>query len=160
MKNHELLLLIKEFSDVFNEFNSKTSKFIDMQLNKTGLVRTHFRILHELVDGKELSMSDLSVILHVTKPNITVLIDKLVKLDYVERVSSSHDRRVYFIRLTDEGKKFISKSAEELIKCSTRLFSDLDEEDLEFIKQTTQGMKKLLTKFNEEGKNEKKNETL
>ncbi|TGE35361.1 MarR family transcriptional regulator [Desulfosporosinus fructosivorans] len=150
MQNDEILLMIKEFSNVSHEFNSKTFKFIDDQLNKTGLVRTHFRMLQELVDGKELSMSDLSEILHVTKPNITVLTDKLVKLDYVERVNSSRDRRVFLIRITDEGKKFMNKSAEELIKSSARFFGNLDDEDLELIKQTTQAMKKLLSKFNKE----------
>lgn len=150
MQNDELLVIIKEFSNVFNEFNSKSLKFIDKQLNKSGLVRTHFRILHELVGGKEISMSDLSEILYVTKPNITVLIDKLVKLDYVERLNSSNDRRVYLIRLTDKGEKFIKGSAEELIKSSAHFLSNLDAEDLELIKQTTQAMKKLLTKFTEE----------
>lgn len=150
MQNDELLLLIKEFSNVFNDFNSKSLKIIDKQLNKSGLVRTHFRILHELVGGKELSMSDLSKILYVTKPNITVLIDKLVKLDYVERVNSSNDRRVYLIRLTDKGEKFIKESAEELIKSSAHFLDNLDAEDLELIKQTTQAMKKLLSKFTED----------
>jgi DNA-binding MarR family transcriptional regulator len=140
--------MIKEFSYVFNEFNNTAFKFIDEQLNKTGLVRTHFIILHELVGGKELSMSDLSLILHVTKPNITVLVDKLVKLDYVERVHNSQDRRVIFIRLTDSGEAFIGKSSEELIKSVVQLSDYLDKEDLELVKQTTQAMKKLLAKLN------------
>lgn len=148
MQNDEILLILKEFSNVLHEFNSKTFKFIDEKLNKTGLVRTHFVILHELIDGKELSMSDLSEILHVTKPNITVLIDKLVKLHYVERVTSSRDRRIFLIRLTDEGKSFFKKTTEGLIKSSARLLGNLDDEDLELINQTTQAMRKLSSKFN------------
>ncbi len=148
MQNDETLQMIKEFSNVFNEFNSKTFKFIDEQLNKTGLVRTHFRILQELAEEKELSMSDLSKILNVTKPNITGLIDKLVNMNYVERVSSSRDRRVFLIRLTDDGREFLNKAVEELIGASARLFNNLDEEDKELIKQTTQSMKRLLFIFN------------
>jgi DNA-binding MarR family transcriptional regulator len=148
VQNDEILLMIKEFSYVFNEFNSTAFKLIDEQLNKTGLVRTHFIILHELVGGKELSMSDLSWILHVTKPNITVLVDKLAKLDYVERVHDSKDRRVILIRLTDKGEDFIGKSSEELIKSVVQLLDYLDKEDLELVKQTTQAMKKLLAKLN------------
>ncbi|MRN53941.1 MarR family transcriptional regulator [Paenibacillus sp. LC-T2] len=143
-----MLLMIKEFSNVLHELNSKIIKFVDEQLNTTGLVRTHFGILHELADGKERSMSDLSKILHVTKPNITVLIDKLVKLDYVERVNSSNDRRVSLIRLTDAGQRLINKTAETLINSSSEILKTLDDEDRELIKQTTQAMKKLLTKFN------------
>lgn len=148
MQTNETLLVIKEFSNVLNEFNSKAFKFIDDQLNKTGLVRTHFRILYELMDRKELSMSDLSKTLNVTKPNITVLTDKLVKFGYIERISSSQDRRISLIRLTDEGKNFLSKSAEKLINTSTHLLSSLDDGDIELINQTTQTMKKLLSKFN------------
>lgn len=140
--------MIKEFSNVLHELNSKIIKFVDEQLNTTGLVRTHFGILHELADGKERSMSDLSKILLVTKPNITVLIDKLVKLDYVERVNSSNDRRVSLIRLTDAGQRLINKTAETLINSSSEILKTLDNEDRELIEQTTQAMKKLLTKFN------------
>ncbi len=150
MQNYEILLMIKEFSNVFNEFNNKAFKFIDEQLNKTGLVRTHFIILHELMGGKELSMSDLSEILHVTKPNITVLIDKLAKLDYVERVNKSQDRRVILIRLTDKGQTFMDKSSEELVKSVDQLLDYLDKEDLDIVKQTTQAMKKLLAKLNKQ----------
>ncbi|QOX65714.1 MarR family transcriptional regulator [Anoxybacterium hadale] len=148
MQNSELLSMIVDFTNVFNEFNNKAFKFIDAQLNKTGLVRTHFIILHELVGGKELSMSDLSEILHVTKPNITVLIDKLVKLDYVERVNNSQDRRVILIRLTGKGEAFIGKSSEELIKSVVQLLDYLDQEDLDVVKQTTQAMKTLIAKLN------------
>lgn len=147
MQSDEILLLIKEFSNVFNEFNHGINKFIDAQLKKTGLVRSHFGILHELAGGKELSMSDISELLHVTKPNVTVLIDKLVTLNYVERISSYNDRRVIFIRLTDKGELFINKSSEELIKSSTKLLDNFDEQDLELVKETTQAMKKLLLKF-------------
>lgn len=148
MQNSELLTMIMDFTNVFNEFNNKAFKFIDEQLSKTGLVRTHFIILHELVGGKELSMSDLSEILHVTKPNITVLIDKLVKLDYVERVNKNQDRRVILIRLTEKGEAFIGKSSEELIKSVVQLLDYLDKEDLDLVKQTTQVMKVLIAKLN------------
>ncbi|WFR58989.1 MarR family transcriptional regulator [Anaerocolumna sp. AGMB13025] len=147
MQNDEKLIMIKEFTKSFHDFNNRTLKFINDQLNKTGLVRTHFEILNALAGGKDLSMSDLSEILHVTKPNITVLIDKLVKQGYVERVSRGNDRRVILVRLTDEGEKFVRKSSEELIQSSAQLLDYLDEEDLELIKETTQAMKKLLLKF-------------
>lgn len=147
VQNDEILFMIKEFTNTFQDFNNRTLKFIDDQLNKTGLVRTHFEILNALAGGKDLSMSDLSEILHVTKPNITVLIDKLVKQGYVERVSRGNDRRVILVRLTDEGEKFVRKSSEELIQSSAQLLDYLDEEDLELIKETTQAMKKLLLKF-------------
>lgn len=150
MQNDEMLLMIKEFSNVFNEFYHETNKFIDAQLKKTGLVRTHFGILHELAGGKELSMSDLSELLHVTKPNVTVLIDKLVTLNYVERISSNNDRRVIFIRITEKGKIFINKSSEALIKSSAKLLDNFDEQDLELVKEATQTMRKLLLKFNKE----------
>lgn len=147
MQQSETLVLIKEFSNVIQEFNHKAFKFVNEQLNKTGLVRTHFDILHELIGGKELSMSELSGILHVTKPNITVLIDKLVKLDYVERVNSHHDRRVILIRLTRRGEIFANDLAEVLMMSSMQLLDRLSEEDLELLKQTTENMKKLLPRL-------------
>lgn len=148
MQRDEILLLIKEFSHVFNEINHGINKFIDAQLKKTGLVRTHFSILHELAEGKVLSMSDLSEILHVTKPNVTVLIDKLVTLNYVERISNNNDRRVISIRLTDKGEIYSHQLSEELKKSSAQLLDNFDEQDLELVKDATHAMKMLLLKFN------------
>lgn len=150
MHSDKILLIILEFSNVFNEFNHLVSRYIDAQLNKTGLGRTHFGILHELVGEKEKTMSELSDILHVTKPNITVLVDKLVKLNYVERVNSSHDRRVILIRLTKKGDDFVNVVSEELKKSSIRLLNRFNEEDLELVRETSGAIKKLLSKFNQD----------
>jgi DNA-binding MarR family transcriptional regulator len=46
-------------------------------------------------------MSELSEKIKVTKPNVTLLIDKLEKRGYVERVNASHDRGIIFIKLSN-----------------------------------------------------------
>jgi DNA-binding MarR family transcriptional regulator len=43
----------------------------------------------------------------VTKPAITAIINRLIKLGYLERVQSANDRRVYYVLVSDKGKKLI-----------------------------------------------------
>ncbi|GMA97761.1 MarR family transcriptional regulator [Pelosinus sp. IPA-1] len=43
----------------------------------------------------------------VTKPAVTALVNRLINLGYLGRVQSEEDRRVYYIWISDKGKKLI-----------------------------------------------------
>lgn len=47
--------------------------------------------------------------LEISKPQMTVIIDKLIKQDLVERIPDKKDRRVININLTTKGKKYLHK---------------------------------------------------
>jgi DNA-binding MarR family transcriptional regulator len=49
--------------------------------------------------------SELARALKISKPSATVMIDKLVEKDYVEKVKTDEDRRIAHIHLTKKGIK-------------------------------------------------------
>lgn len=51
------------------------------------------------------SLSEIAAKLAITRPSVTVMIDKLIKRDYVIRVKSDKDRRSAHIHLTEKGQK-------------------------------------------------------
>ena len=82
-----------------------------------------------------MTSSELSEILNITKPSVTEIINKLTTLGCVYRDQSELDKRVFYIKLTEKGKKIVKlkelaaeKFAEE------RLDSLTDEEVNSFIK--------------------------
>ena len=83
-------------------------------------------------------MKDLAIKIHRTKPNVTVLIDKLVDCGYVKKEKSTEDSRVTYISLTEKGASlkpvffYISKKLQKIVYGG---LSDEDAESLEIILQ-------------------------
>lgn len=69
-----------------------------------GIEPSHGAIIRQLSVHGSLSMSRLAALIDRTKPTVTVLVRKLVKHGYLERVQDSMDSRVTQIHLTDKAK--------------------------------------------------------
>ncbi len=74
---------------------------------KKGVTQTQFLILMVLHASESCTMSALASNLHVKMPTATGIVDRLVRLGYVQRVTDSHDRRQVFVSLTTKGRAFI-----------------------------------------------------
>jgi DNA-binding MarR family transcriptional regulator len=71
--------------------------------SKTTLTPGILFVMGVLVKHEKLTMSEIACRLSVPKPHVTVMIDKLISEDLVERLSDPDDRRVVYIRLNDKG---------------------------------------------------------
>ncbi len=87
----------------------------------TGIVPSHGDVLMFLYREETLSIKMLAERVQRTQPTVTVLVNKLEKLGYVERHKSAEDSRVTMIRLTEQGRKLepvfnqVSKQINEMI---------------------------------------------
>jgi DNA-binding MarR family transcriptional regulator len=92
------------------------------------IIEPHIRIMMILLKEKTISMTCLGKFLMISKPNATLLVDNLVEIKLVERISDPDDRRVVHIHMTPEGYKFIEnyrkKIREETKKCLTQFTDD------------------------------------
>lgn len=87
----------------------KGNRFIIEKLEANGagsLVPSHGDILALLYLHEPLTMKEIAEKIHKTKATVTVLVDKLEKLDFVKRESSAADSRYMYISLTQKGKDF------------------------------------------------------
>jgi DNA-binding MarR family transcriptional regulator len=85
-----------------------------------------FDVLSELERaGDPLTMSQLSKELMVSNGNVTGVIDRLEKTDFVKRVRGQHDRRVQYIELTAKGKNEFNKMASQHERWLADLLSEL-----------------------------------
>lgn len=53
------------------------------------------------------NLGDVARELKLTKPAISVMVQRLIKNDLVEKLRSSEDKRVYYLVLTEKGNKII-----------------------------------------------------
>jgi DNA-binding MarR family transcriptional regulator len=70
---------------------------------KTTLTPGAIFVLRALSKYGKMSMSEIGCHLSVHKPHVTILIDRLIDEELVERLSDPSDRRVVFIQITEKG---------------------------------------------------------
>ncbi|TGC09111.1 MarR family winged helix-turn-helix transcriptional regulator [Methanolobus halotolerans] len=79
----------------------------------------------------EVTFSGLAKITRNSKPTITEMINKFVKMKCVYREKSSDDGRIFYIRLTDKGQTLARSEEAALFKLIERMAGSLDEKDVD-----------------------------
>lgn len=77
------------------------------------------------------AFSELAERLNVTKPSVTALVQKLIRMGYVKKVQSEEDRRVYHIVLTSKGEKFTEMHAHMHRLIAQKLAENLDADEVQ-----------------------------
>ncbi|HLV42597.1 MAG TPA: MarR family transcriptional regulator [Brumimicrobium sp.] len=95
-----------------------TSNFIGVfynnQLEGFDLTLPQFNILRVLRGANEkLSIKTIKERMLEKSPNTTRLIDKLIAKNWVKRIRGNDDRRVVYVKITDEGLAVLSKIDEK-----------------------------------------------
>ncbi len=115
---------------------------------KYGKSDGYYQILGILSNSDPLPISEVGRQLHISKPNMTPLIDKLVEDSWVKRSRSDKDRRIINIEITEKGKRFLF-DAREIVEENIRdNLSNLDENELNTLYESLENIKKLVLKMN------------
>lgn len=90
------------------------------------------------------NITELASAMQITKPSVTVAIDKLIEKDYIHKVQSDADRRNSHLHLTQKGKRINA-----MHEYAHQRFSELIEEALnpEEIAQMIKILGKLVDKI-------------
>ena len=112
---------------------------------KDGFSNLSMRQMHYLEIIAQLdqpTFSELAEKLAVTKPSVTAIVQKLLKLGYVKKVQSQEDLRVYHIVLTIKGQQFTEMHDKTHQLLAERLTQNLNKQD---IHQLAVLLKKVIT---------------
>ena len=108
-------------------------KDIRSKLADSGITWPQFHALYHIgEDG--IPVNELARELSCNASNITGLIDRMIENDWVYREHSSEDRRVWMIKLTDEGVKLKVQIIPKHLKNIQDRMAVLDEQEIETLK--------------------------
>ena len=79
----------------------------------------------------EVTFSRLAKITRNSKPTITEMINKFVKMECVYRERSQDDGRIFYIRLTEKGRMIARAEESALLQVIERMANSLDEKELD-----------------------------
>lgn len=139
--NIKFMVVFSKLNRVFLERLTKNLESLDMP-GSAYLMMAH---LNEVGRAKTQKLGEIAVI---TSGSITHMVNKLIKMDYIEKVQDEDDKRITWIILTDYGKKIFQHVHLEHMKYLDSLLSDFSEEEKDmFIKQMKYFGKKVENKM-------------
>ncbi|MFA0823536.1 MAG: MarR family winged helix-turn-helix transcriptional regulator [Methanomethylovorans sp.] len=79
----------------------------------------------------EVTFSGLAKITRNSKPTITEIINKFVRMECVYRDRCPDDGRIYYIRLTEKGQMIARSEKHALLKMIEKMADSLDEDEMD-----------------------------
>ena len=148
MKKQEFEKMVDNLLIYYPLFYRKIKTSITEEYSKYGKTEGYYQILGTLMSFDKLSISEIGRMIYISKPNMTPLIDKLVKEGMVKRIRSNIDRRIINIEITNEGKKFLLEARNAVEQNIKENLSNLDEGEIETLNESLENIKKLVLKIN------------
>lgn len=116
------------------------------ELPSTDIPKQQLRLLHVLSHHENMPIKHFCEKMHISKPNMTKLVDQLMSEGWVNRSHSEEDRRVVLLNLTEEGQQVMSDHYEVLITESCKMFDDFTEEEKESLNYHLSEVVRLMEK--------------
>lgn len=131
MNNTELKKLITDIpTKVCRNLNNEFVKSIIKNL-EVDFSHQHFAILKLLEENQHLYITEFVDILSITKPQMTALIEKLIKMGFVNRANDNNDRRKIYISATEKGSIITAKINENIDNHIDKILLKLSQKELE-----------------------------
>ena len=126
----------------------RTKFFNPHSLSKTcDVPPSQIRVLFFLKGHGENTMSTLAHHLHISRPNLTPLIDKLIEDGYVERNASSKDRRILLISLSEKGWVFLEEMNKMVIENFKERIKSLSDEEIVILNESAKHFLEIMKKI-------------
>jgi len=113
---------------------------LSSELNKEKLSFPQFFLLAYLSSEEFLAMSDIANKMGHSTAAATGLVDRLEKLNFVERKQAADDRRKIMVRITNDGISMVAKMRKEIASNISTVMSEMDSEEAE----TVEGAKRVI----------------
>lgn len=128
--SENVLKLIVAIGRLSVQQKQNSNLFPQMNQSESGVFLAMLQIMAEKPDAELFPLGELNSYLDYTRPNLSQTINKLEDKNYVERVTLKDDRRVTYIRLTEEGKEMLQEKHSSIADRMNRIKDVLGEEDI------------------------------
>jgi DNA-binding MarR family transcriptional regulator len=84
-------------------------------------------------EHKEVTFSKLAKVTRNSKPTVTEMINKFVKMECVHREKSPDDGRIHYIHLTEKGQMIARAEQRSLMKLIEKMADSLDDNEMDIL---------------------------
>ncbi|MFC9416733.1 MarR family winged helix-turn-helix transcriptional regulator [Bacillus mobilis] len=123
----------REVVQSFVTINKEIIKFTHQNASSLGLTVQQMGILNTIYALPNVTLKEISERLSVPKSTVSVNVDELVNLQFIERKQSDEDRREIKLKVTNQGQEASKKSIENSTsyKAMELALQQLQEDDVQ-----------------------------
>jgi MarR family transcriptional regulator, organic hydroperoxide resistance regulator len=134
------LMIIQLMKEVMGKIKHRMGN----HFKEMNLTRPQGILLGTLAHQGEMKVSELSESLGLSNSTVSGILDRLENQGLVERIRSKEDRRVVYVKITDEFKKHSQKHFEEVNKVIEQMMDKATPEELDAIFKGMDTLKKVV----------------
>lgn len=124
-----------EFQSLVRSVQTRFARFFGIVLCGKKVTFQQYNLLTALSQEGEMPMNHLAKRLHITKPAVTRLVDRLEKEHMLTRKIHPKDRRILIIAMTPKGSSSVLGIQKHFLEFITRTISRISSEEKEIIKR-------------------------
>ncbi|WP_163337636.1 MarR family winged helix-turn-helix transcriptional regulator [Desulfopila sp. IMCC35008] len=126
-------------------------KYLESRLRPYGLTAEQFQVLKNLSMNGGLPQSVVGEAVSKSPANITRILDRLEKKDYLERRDNPNDRRSSLVYLTNAGRDLMDKLLIELADLEEQVTKGIPAGNLAIMRNSLLQVLKNLDSYNNDG---------
>lgn len=115
------------------KIKSECSSQVFSECGLSDLTLKQIEYLKTIDECGEVTFSRLARITSNSKPTITEMINRFVKMECVYREKSQDDGRIFYIRLTEKGQTVAHAEEHALLQVIERIANSLDEKEVDML---------------------------
>ena len=118
-------ITVNQLDRLIMQFYEKLSSWEETVAEQVGLTPRQCHAVSELGEAGKIRMKLLSERLGVTTGTMTIMADRLQKLNLIQRVEDLKDRRAFNIELTEKGREIYRSHMRHHRQLGNELFASL-----------------------------------
>ncbi|EDS77884.1 transcriptional regulator, MarR family [Clostridium botulinum C str. Eklund] len=135
----KIALLIKEI-------NSKINYKVTEELKNIGLTVPQITAIKFIAHRKRVTVSELSEEMSITKATVSGILNRLEKMNIINRIKSKEDKRIVYIIFSDEGLSLAKDIKDIMNNCFENIFSNVSKDELISIDNYLSSLLKVIEK--------------
>lgn len=118
------------FEDLLKNYRYTFRTSMLDELEGSDLTFKQFIYLDAILKMNKPIYSDIAQKFNITKPSVSVIVNKLISLGYLDRIQSEDDHRVYHVTAGSKGNMMLTIEHDAVSNLSQKIISCLSEEEL------------------------------
>ena len=136
--------------DRFTRFYKCTIMDFHRKQSVKGLSPLEFAILNEIASPEKKQISAVAERMNLSMPNCSRYVRWLIEGGYVEKIQDLEDKRVFYIRPTDKGKKIIKNALQETKKRAMNFIVQFNQKEIEKIIESMDFIEESFSRVHED----------
>ena len=121
------------FTNYFREIQVKFSRIYVQLLSREDVTLPQYALLSQLVSTGIIPMNQASKHLHLSKPAITNLVDRLEQKKLLKRLSHAKDRRITLLEVQARGEKLVYRIQSWILQFILKALNEFNEHDKKIV---------------------------